>query len=278
MISVLTNPTSLNAQQNLSRSSGNLSNNLSRLSSGLRVRSAADDAAGLAISESFKAKIRSLDQARRNANDGISLAQTADGALQEMGSMLSRMRELATQSATETLSEDQRGYLHQEFDSLRQEIDRIAKTTEFNGVKLLDGSKPAGIKFQVGAGNTTDDTLALTIKTATIGASGLNLTAANVALSTASKARAVLTTLDKAINGISSRRAGLGAMQNRLQITISNLQSYSTNLSASNSRIVDVDVAAETAQMTKNNILVQAGASMLAQANQAPQVALSLLR
>lgn len=276
MISVLTNPTSLSAQQNLSRSSNKLSTNLSRLSSGLRVRSAADDAAGLAISESFKAQIRSLDQARRNANDGISLTQTADAALQEMGSMLSRMRELATQSATGTNSDEQRGYLDLEFKALKEEIDRISDTTEFNSVKLLDGSATAtGIKFQVGANATSADALTLTYSAANTSALGI---ATSVGVSSDTKAKAALGVIDSAIEKISSRRATLGSMQNRLQVTISNLQSYSTNLSASNSRIVDVDVAKETAEMTKNNILVQAGASMLAQANQAPQVALSLLR
>lgn len=271
MISVLTNTTSLFAQKNLNKSSQNLSENLSRLSSGLRVRSAADDAAGLAISESFKAKIRSLDQARRNANDGISLSQTADGALKEIGSMLTRMRELSIQSANGTYNSEQRGHLNTEFGELKAEIARIASTTEFNGVKLFGG---ASITFQVGSDNSANDKLTLNI--ATTDTTALSLSAS--AINTSGAALSAADKLDTAINAVSSRRATIGAMQNRLQVTMSNLQTYSTNLAASNSRIVDVDVAAETAMMTKNQILTQAGASMLAQANQSPQIALSLLR
>lgn len=271
MISVLTNTTSLFAQKNLNSSSKNLSENLSRLSSGLRVRSAADDAAGLAISETFKAKIRSLNQARRNANDGISLSQTADGALKEIGSMLTRMRELSIQSANGTYNSAQRGHLNTEFDALKNEIGRIASTTEFNGVKLFAGTD---ITFQIGSDTTSNDKLTLKIKATDTAA--LSISASSI--KSTGGAAAAIGKLDDAIDAISDRRASIGAMQNRLQVTMSNLQTYSTNLAASNSRIVDVDVAAETAQMTKNQILTQAGASMLAQANQGPQIALSLLR
>lgn len=274
MISVLTNTTSMLAQNNLSKSSVSLSDNLSRLSSGLRVRSAADDAAGLAISEDFKAKIRGLNQAKRNANDGVSLAQTADGALKEIGSMLGRMRELAVQSSTGTINSTQRGYLHDEFVQLRSEIDRLSATTEFNGINLLDGTSSANpIDFQVGSGNSADDRLTLTIATTDSTAMSLN----DNSLSTSAKALSSISALDAAITAISSRRGTIGAMQNRLSITISNLSTYATNLAAANSRVVDVDVASETAQLTKNQILTQAGASMLAQANQAPQIALSLI-
>lgn len=275
MISVLTNVTSLAAQQNLSGSIAQLSENLSRLSSGLRVRSAADDAAGLAISEDFKAKIGSLEQARRNANDGVSLAQTADGSLKEISGMLTRMRELAIQSRNGTINSTQRGFLDDEFQQLKSEISRIASTTEFNGVDLLKGfNNGQGISFQIGAGTTSNDRLALTIATTNT----TTLSIASTSIGSTSGADAAITNLDTAITGISERRAKIGAMQNRLQVTISNLQTYTTNLSASNSRIVDVDVAAETARMTRNQILVQAGSSMLAQANQGPQIALSLLR
>jgi flagellin len=262
------------AQNNLSKSSNALSDNLSRLSSGLRVRSAADDAAGLAISEDFKAKIRGLGQAKRNANDGVSLAQTADGALKEIGGMLGRMRELAVQSATGTINTTQRTYLDDEFGQLKSEIDRLATTTEFNGINLLNGaSSTSPVDFQVGTGNSADDRLTLTIATATTSALAVN----DNGVSTADKALSSISALDAAISAVSSRRGTIGSMSNRLSVTISNLSTYATNLSAANSRVVDVDIASETAKLTKNQILTQAGAAMLAQANQAPQIALSLL-
>ncbi len=273
-LSVNTNVTSMFAQQSLGKATMALSKSMSRLSSGLRVQSAADDAAGLAISESFKAKIRSLNQARRNANDGVSLIQVADGALKEIGNMLGRMRELAVQAANGTLNTDQRSYLNQEFSDLKSEIDRIAATTEFNGVQLIDGSQVAGISFQVGAGNTGNDQISVSILTTGTTALGIN----TETVSTGTKASAAISALDDAIDSLASRRATLGAAQNRLQVTMSNLETYATNLAAANSRIVDVDVASETANLTKQQILVQAGTAMLAQANQGPQVALNLLR
>lgn len=272
-LSVRTNVSSLTAQSNLSRTSADLAKSISRLSSGLRVESAADDAAGLAISEDFKASIRSLNQARRNANDGVSLVQTADGSLKEVSGLLTRMRELSVQSRNGTVNSTQRGYLNDEFDTLRSEIDRIVNTTEFNGVSLLDGDQAAGLAFQVGIGTSTDDRL--TISIATSSASALGLGASTI--STTGGADTAIAALDTAIERVSTRRAGLGAMQNRLATTMSNLETYSTNLSAANSRIVDVDVAEETAMLTKNQILMQAGTAMLAQANQGPSMALSLL-
>ncbi len=273
-ITINTNVTSMRAQMNLTKASEGLSDSMSRLSSGLRVRSAADDAAGLAISEDFKAKIRGLNQAKRNANDGVSLAQTADGALKEIGGMLTRMRELAVQSATGTINTTQRGYLDDEFTQLKSEITRIAGTSEFNGINLLNGdSSTTPVNFQVGTGNSANDKLTLTIATATASALALN----SDTVATVTGANAAISGLDTAIGNVSARRANIGAMQNRLSVTMSNLETYSTNLEAANSRIIDVDVAAETARLTKQQILVQAGASMLAQANQGPQVALSLL-
>jgi flagellin len=274
MLSVLTNTSSLAAQRNLASASSGLAQNVARLSSGLRVRSAADDAAGLAISEQFKSNIRGLAQAKRNANDGVSLAQTADGSLSEVGGMLNRMRELAVQSRNGTNNTTQRGFLDDEFQQLRSEIDRITATTEFNGITLLDGSQSGGIVFQVGIGTTGDDRLTLSI--ATTSASALGLGTAQIS-STAGVDLAIAA-IDTAIEGVSTRRAAIGAMQNRLQVTMSNLDTYGTNLSAANSRIVDVDVAKETAEMTKHSILVQAGTAMLAQANQGPQAALRLLQ
>lgn len=273
MISVRTNVTSLVAQSYLSTNSEKLSDNLGRLSSGLRVRSAADDAAGLAISEDFKANIRSLQQAKRNANDGVSLAQVADGALKEVHGLLNRMRELATQARNGTYNPQQRGFLNDEFTELRSEIDRIVATTEFNGTNLIDGSQVAGVEFQVGVGTSNNDRLTLSLATSSASALGINAST----VSTTGGADTAIAALDVAIERISTRRAGVGAMQNRLSVTMSNLDSYSANLSAANSRIVDVDIASETAEMTKNNILVQAGAAMLAQANSSPQLALSLL-
>ena len=274
MITVLTNTTSLVSQQNLNRNNNALSTSLSKLSSGLRVRSAADDAAGLGISESFKARIRSLTQAKRNANDGISLIQTTEGSLNEVHAMLNRMRELAIQARNGTVNATQKGYLDTEFQQLKSELDRVAATTEFNGISLLDGSQAAGVEFQVGVGTSANDRLTISIATTSAAALGISATAA---LSTVTKVDTAISILDTAINLVSTRRSSLGAMQNRLSVTISNLDTYSTNLSAANSRIVDVDVARETSELTKRQVLTQAGASMLAQANQSPQIALSLI-
>lgn len=275
MLSIVTNPESLTAQKNLSRTGRALSANFGRLSSGLRINSAGDDAAGLAISEKLKAQIRSLGQAERNANDGISLLQTAEGAMGELSGILTRMRELAAQAATGTVGQTERGFLNQEFEALRDEIDRVASVTDFNGTKLLDGTATSAIlTFQVGIGATSADRLNVGI--ATVYASALGL--ATESLTTISTAQASLGVIDDAITILSSARADLGAVQNRMQVTIMNLQSARENLSAANSRIRDVDVAEETAQLTKNNILMQAGVSVLAQANQAPSLALNLLK
>ncbi|MFO0635126.1 MAG: flagellin [Nannocystaceae bacterium] len=273
MLSVKTNTSSLIAQRNLAEANSGLAENIGRLSSGLRVRSAADDAAGLAISEDFKASIRSLNQAKRNANDGVSLAQTADGAFGEVGNLLKRMRELAVQSRNGTNNTTQRGFLDDEFQQLKSEIDRIVSTTEFNGIQLIDGSQAAGIEFQVGKDTSADDRLTLSIATSSTSALGID----TATVSTTAGSDAAITALDVAIEGISTRRAAIGAMQNRLQVTMSNLDTYATNLSSANSRIVDVDVASETAELTKHNILMQASTAMLAQANQSPQAALQLL-
>jgi len=273
-ISVRTNVSSLVAQGNLAKTSGELQKSISRLSSGLRVQSAADDAAGLAISEDFKASIRSLGQAKRNANDGVSLVQTADGSLKEVSGLLVRMRELAVQSRNGTNNSTQRGYLNDEFTQLRSEIDRIANTTEFNGLTLLDGDQASGLSFQVGMGTTADDRLTVSIATSSASALGIS----SSTISSTSGADSAITALDDAIQDVSTRRANLGSMQNRLSTTMSNLETYSTNLSAANSRIVDVDIAEETASLTKHQILMQAGSAMLAQANQGPQIALSLLQ
>ncbi len=261
----------MNAQRNLFNSTTNLSGNFARLSSGLRIAVAADDAAGLGISERMRADIRSFAVASRNAQDGISLASTAEGALSEVSDILGRMRELSMQSANGTLSSGDRATIDAEFQQLVEEIDRIASTTSFNGVSLLDGSN-TGIQIQVGIGATTNDTITLTptdVSTSTLSISG--------GVSTASAAQSMLATLDGAIDDVNSARGALGAQQNRLSSTLRSLANVRENTSAAESRIRDVDVAMETADLTRNTILQQASTAILAQANQQPQLALSLL-
>lgn len=273
--SILTNVASMNAQRNVRNTQSSLAASLGRLSSGLRIQTAADDAAGLAISEKLKSQIRSLTQAERNALDGVSLIQTAEGAMNEVSGILTRMRELSMQSATGTIGDTERGFLDTEFDQLRNEINRIAAVTEFNGTKLLDGSIGTGseVSFQVGINNTTNDSISVAV--AALNSTGLGIAGADVANS--SNAQAALATIDSAIDTLSSSRGTLGAAQNRLFVTIANLGTARENLSAANSRIRDVDVASESANLTRNNILQQAGVSVLAQANQAPAIALSLI-
>jgi len=278
--SILTNVASLNAQRNVGRTQQALAGNLGRLSSGMRIQTAADDAAGLAISEKLKSQIRSLGQAERNALDGVSLIQTAEGAMNEIGGILTRMRELSMQSATGTLGDTERGFLQNEFSALRDEIDRIAAVTEFNGQDLLDGSLASSnaVSFQVGINATSNDTISVAIDqldSANLGGGTSGVAA--LSITSAAGAQAALATIDTAISDLSSARSTLGAAQNRLFVTIANLGTARENLSAANSRIRDVDVASETAALTRNNILQQAGVSVLAQANQAPAIALSLL-
>jgi len=278
-ISVLTNVASLNAQRNLNNTQAALSESIGRLSSGMRINKAADDAAGLGISENLKADLRSLAQAQRNANDGISLTQVAEGAMNEMGGLVTRMRELAVQSANSTLGSTERGYIQTEFTQLKDEINRISAVTEFNGQKLVDGSASAGLVFQVGKENTANDRLSMSVTrlaASTLGSSSLHI--ASASLSTVTNAQSALAAFDKAIEQLSTARSKVGAVQNRMQVTISNLSVAQENLSAANSRIRDVDVASETSTLTKSQILSQAGLAVLAQANQLPNSALSLLR
>lgn len=272
MISVLSNPVSVNSQRNVAKSQSMLANSLNRLSSGQRINSASDDAAGLAISERMKASMRSLQQASRNAQDGISASQIADGAMDQTGGLLTRMRELAMQSANGTLGTSDRTALNAEYQSSLNEIVRIGAVTEFNGTSLLDGTFSASL--QVGTGTSASDTISLGISTA-FTAAGLGMTAS--AVDTAANATTALTALDAAIDTVSAARGGLGAVQNRLNVTISNLSNAYENTSAANSRIRDVDFAEETAAMTRAQILSQAGVNILQQANQLPQSALSLL-
>lgn len=386
-ITINTNVASLNAQRNLGASQGSLNKSMQRLSSGLRINSAKDDAAGLAISDRMTAQIRGLNQASRNANDGISLAQTAEGALQESTNILQRMREIAVQSANDTNSVSDRSSLNDEVVQLQEELDRIASTTEFNGRKIIDGSM-ANATFQVGANAGTNQTISFGINSAagadlgtagevviaaasaagefgaltftgdggteengtynvvavssatvaattatyvsatntltiTLGTAAANRSATNVAtaigteitgvtvaaseagpltsasdgtfdmsggatevlstvvsditVETIGGAQSAIKSIDSALSDIDTMRGELGAVQNRFESTISNLGNVSENLSAARSRILDADIAQETSAMTKSNILQQAGVSILAQANQAPQLALSLL-
>lgn len=270
-----TNTPSISAQRSLGMTNRRMNDNLRKLSSGERITRASDDAAGLAISENLKAQIRGSRQAKRNANDAISMIQTAEGGLSEISGIIIRLRELAVQAASDTIGNSERGFSDIEFQQLKEEIDRISKSSEFNGIPLLDG-RGGILEFQVGVHNDPildrlryDGTKANT----TLVSLGLS----SEAVSTKEGAQTTLAKLDDALVQINGVRAELGATQNRLSSTVNNLAISDENLSAAKSRIRDVDVAAETADLARNNILVQAGTSVLSQANQAPNMALKLL-
>ncbi|MBI4003031.1 MAG: flagellin FliC [Nitrospira defluvii] len=270
---VNTNVASLAAQRNLGINQAQLGRSVERLSSGLRITRASDDAAGLGVSETLRAQIRSINQANRNASDGISLTQVADGAAASIGSLLSRLRELATQSASGTVGSTERSYLDQEFVALRSEIDRIATTTEFNGQALLSGSSntfSVFIGFKSGTGNS------LSVALNDLDVAAVGLTGASV--STAAAAQAVLATVDGAISTVATARANYGSIQARFEVAIENLTVTAENFTAAESRIRDADIAHETSVFTKNQILTQSGIAILAQANSLPQQALTLLR
>jgi flagellin len=273
-IFINTNVASIEAQKNLGYNQAQLQVSFNRLSSGLRINSAKDDAAGLAISESLKSQIRSFTVAERNASDGISMAQTAEGALGEVHGILGRMRELAVQSANGSLTATDRGFLQTEFSSLQAEITRIQGSARFNG-RALVSSTAETITLQVGLDNTTSDQISVTlggVSLATI--SGLSTA---ISGSTASGALASLSTIDTAITSVSTARATFGAAMNRLEVASASIQTMRLNLSAANSRIRDVDVATETSTLSRNQVLSQAGVSVLAQANQLPTLALNLM-
>ncbi len=270
---VNTNIASMNAQRSLASTTERLQSNFRRLSTGLRISTAADDAAGLAISERFRAQIRSTNQAIRNAQDGISMTQTGEGALNEVSNILIRLRELAMQASNGTVSDADRNTLDQEFQDLIQEIDRIAQSTSFNGVKLLDGTGST-IQFQVGIGtNASVDTIQLSTSDTLASTLGLS----TLSVGSSADFSLALTSVDNAINTVSRVRGQFGAIQNRLTTTIENLRIQAENQSAAESRIRDVDVAEETAALTRNSILQQAAISILSQANTQPQSALQLL-
>ncbi|ADZ92572.1 flagellin [Marinomonas mediterranea] len=281
---VNTNTSSLNAQNQLTKTGSTLDTAFQRLSSGLRINSAADDAAGLQISNRLTSQINGLNQAVRNANDGISLAQTAEGALDETTNMLQRMRTLAVQSANGSNTDEDRVALQQEMGQLATEIDRVATTTTFGGQNLLDGTYDG--QFQVGA--DANQTISFSLSTVnTLGAagagfqmSGLNSAgylASTISISAASLAQSVISQIDNMIAAVDSKRAELGAVQNRFSSTINNLSNISENVSAARSRVRDADFATETATLTSAQILQQASSTILAQANQRPQTAISLL-
>ncbi len=272
-IVINTNTASQNIQNSLSKVQTLLAASFRRLSTGLRIATAADDAAGLAISERLRAQIRSLDQAKRNANDGISLAQTGEGALDEVNNILVRLRELSIQASNGTVSGADRDTLQEEFQSLRDEIDRIAQSTDFNNINLLDGSQ-ASVTFHVGAG-TSAAANQISVNLDPTLATSLSLDSLDIG--SAGDPAAAITAVDSAINTVSSLRGRLGSVQNRLRSTVNNLAVQSENLAAADSRIRDVDVAYETAQLTKNMILQQANLAVLSQANLLPQSALALL-
>ncbi|MBF0191890.1 MAG: flagellin FliC [Magnetococcales bacterium] len=270
--SIATNVTSLTAQRNLMRSTHALTNTFQRLSSGLRINSAKDDAAGMAISTRMTAQIRGLNQAVRNANDGISMMQVTEGALDETTNSLQRMRELSVQAANGTLSSSDRMDLQKEVNQLLAEIDRIASQTEFNNQSLLNGDWETARAFHVGPDNGQN--ISMSVKGATATKLGVN----GLLISTATAANTALATLDSALDSVSDIRAHLGAFQNRFEMVIANLSNVSENTAASRSRIMDADIANESAELTRNSILQQAGTAILAQANQQPQIALQLLK
>ena len=270
-----TNVSSLNAQRNLGTTKLAQNKVLEQLSSGQRINRAGDDAAGLAISENLKAQIRGLGQAERNAQDGVSLVQIAEGALAEVGNIMIRLRELAVQAASDTIGPTERKFLNVEFEQLTSEVDRIANSTEFNRVPLLNGT---GSVFDIQIGTRNDplsDRLTFDASSADVNVAALGLNLASV--SDKISAQNSLAASDQAIQNVSGIRADFGALQNRLQSTINNIQISNENLSAANSRIRDTDIASATSELTRTNILMQAGTSVLAQANQSTTNALTLI-
>ena len=269
-----TNVASVFSQKHISRSQERLTSNFEHLSSGLRITKAADDAAGLAVSEQMRSQIRSLKQAMLNTNDGISMIQTAESSLAEIANNLMRMRQLAVQAASGVIQSQERAYINTEFAALKVEVDRIADVTEFNGLKLSNGTT-TNVTIQVGILNAiANDRIIVDLQDANI--ANLALTANNA--STQAFSQTAIGAIDTALVSINTSRASYGASQNSLSSALHNLESYTENLVAAESRIRDVDFAAETADMTRNSIFQQAGVSVLAQANQSPQVALQLLQ
>ncbi len=276
-MTINTNALSLNAQRNTSSSQNALATSMQRLSSGLRVNSAKDDSAGLAIAERMNSQVRGMNVAARNANDGISLAQTAEGALGKVGDALQRMRELAVQSANGTNNDDDRANLQVEFDQLNEEVTRVITGASFNGTDLLN-APTADFVFQVGAGTVADvDTITVAAADMDMASIMTDLTALDISAD-GDAARAAMDTLDTQITVVTTGRAVMGAVQNRFDSVIANLATSSENLSSARGRIMDADFASETMNLSRAQILQQAGTAMISQANQLPQQVLSLLR
>lgn len=277
MLTVNTNVMSLNAQRNLAKTQESMATSLQRLSSGLRVNSAKDDAAGLAIAERMKAQINGITVGIRNANDGISLAQTAEGALGSVTDSLQRMRELAVQSSNATLTSTDRTSLNSEFRQLADEISRVISGTSFNGRNILASSAGAQ-QFQVGPNNTANDRITITTTNMSSDTSIINVTGTIYTIISVASVQSLMDNIDKALDKVNNERATMGAAQSRFQSAVSSLSITSENTSAARGRIMDADFAKETANLTRTQILQQAGVAMLSQANQVPQLALSLLR
>lgn len=272
-MSIRTNVASLNAQKNLMKAESSLDSSMSKLSSGYRITKAGDDVAGLSISSNLGAQIRAYNQASRNAQDGMSVVQTAEGAMNEAVAILTRLRELAVQSASSGVGNTERGFIQDETNALVSEIDRIAAATEFNGTALLNTDATV-LTFQIGIRNVAaNDRISISTVNITAG----SLAVSGLTLSNASSAQTALSTIDTAINTISTKRSVFGAVGNRLQSVTNTILTAAENLTAAQSRIRDVDVAEETARLAHTQILMQAGVSVLAQANQQPQLALKLL-
>ncbi len=273
-LTVNSNVASLNAINNLNDTMRSLGGSYNRISSGLRIAQAADDAAGLGVAEGLEARSASGRVAMRNTNDGISLVQTAEGAMDSVGDIVSRMRELAVQSSSETLADDERAYIQDEFEQLSSEVDRIAASTSFNGTALTDGTTTQ-LDVQVGIDNTADDRITITLSD--LSASTLGIDTGSVDLSSASGAQSAIDVLDTALDSVSGYRSELGAAQNRLDSALSNMETYVENLESAESSIRDADFAYETAELARNQVLQQAGVSVLAQAKDINQGVLTLL-
>jgi flagellin len=276
VLAIQTNTSSLNAQRNLNRTGRFLNRSITRLSSGLKINSAADDAAGIAVSEGLRAQIRGFDQAIENANDGIAILQTTEGSYNSISDLLIRMRELAVQAANDSLTNKERGYLNTEFEDLTTELTRISDVAEYNGVKLLDGTAGDGagnLVFQIGTRNTLNDQIPVLLKDQDATSLGVDV----LAIDALANAQASITGIDTALDTLANDRARLGSKINELNVTVDNLALTVENLSAANSQIRDADISKESAEFTKYNVLMQSGVAMLSQANGVPQMALKLL-
>jgi flagellin len=275
-LTVNTNMASVDAINQLSSSTRKLAGSFERVASGLRINKAADDAAGLGVAENLSAASQSARQSMRNTNDGISLLQTAEGATSEVSNILKRMRELAIQSSSDTLDNNERAYIEDEFTALVGEVERISQVTEFNGVALTNGSGSGTINVQVGINNTVNDRIGITM--ADLRATVLGIDTGSLTLSTVTGARSAIAAFDTALDSVNSYRSGFGSAQNRLEASLRNMEVYVENITAAESRIRDADYAYETAEMAKNQILQQAGISVLSQAKTINQGVLSLLQ